>query len=118
VTTDEATAALLDRFRLLWRIENGELPELDPPIRLGKGERCHAALEASHHELRTVTEAVGYTGPTARVRLAKGVYWRFGAIKVAPIRRDVLKELDSGTSSGKWPRRIPCGVRPASTGSS
>jgi hypothetical protein len=97
VTADEATAALLDRFRLLWRIENGELPEQEAPIRLGKGERCHTVLQVSHHEFRTVTEAVGYTGPTARVRLAKGIYWRFGAIKVAPIRRDVLKELDTGT---------------------
>jgi hypothetical protein len=97
VTAAGATSVLLDRFRLLWRIENGELPDVDAPIRLAKGERCHAALPSSHHEFRTVTDAVGYTGPTARIRLAKGVYWRFGAIKVAPIRRDVLKELDTGT---------------------
>jgi hypothetical protein len=97
VQYETATAVLLDRFRLLWRIEQGELPKLAVPIRLQRDEHCHTSVEASCHEFRTVTRVIGYTGPTGRIRIAKGFYWRFGAVALAPVRKDELTQLDTGT---------------------
>ncbi len=97
ITYDEPTTKLLDRYRLLWRIENGELPDLPVEIRLQRGERAHFAAPASHHEFRTVTTSIGYAGPTARIRIAKGVYWRMGKLGLQRSTKEVLKQLDTGT---------------------
>ncbi len=97
LTHDNATAATLDRFRLLWRIENGELPLITPSIRLQRGEQCHATIPAVHHELRTRTRAVRYAGPTVRVPIMKGVAYRVGSATVNRVTEDVLHEIDQGT---------------------
>ena len=94
---DATTEGVLDRFRLFWRIENCEPPTCDAPIHLQKGELCHLSLDASHHEMRTVTRAIGYAGPTGRIRIAKGIYWRMGELGVNRVTQDVLKLLDTGT---------------------
>jgi hypothetical protein len=97
VTHDDQTTTLLDRYRLLWRIENGELPDIPVEIRLQRGERAHFTVPASHHEFRTVTTAIGYAGPTARIRIAKGIYWRMGKLGLQRSTKEVLKQLDAGT---------------------
>lgn len=96
ITHDDATERKLDRFRLLWRIEQGELPVEAPSIYLQKTEICHFSVPATHHELRTVTRAVSYSGPTARVRIMRGVYWRVGHIAAHRHTEDVLKQLGVG----------------------
>lgn len=92
------TGATVDRYRLYWRIDQGDLPRLDVPVNLRSGEDCHFyAASVTHLERQTVTRAIAYTGPTGRIRLAKGVYWRIGAIVPAPITDEVLTPLDTGT---------------------
>ena len=108
---DNATAATLDRFRLLWRIENGELPLVTPPIRLQRGEQCHATIPAVHHELRTRTRAVRYAGPTVRVPIMKGVAYRVGSATVNGVTEDVLHEIDQGTLYATSKRLILDGSR-------
>jgi hypothetical protein len=93
---DERTREVLDRYRLLWRLENGELPDVAVPIRLQRSERCHAAVEATHYEQRTVTTRVRYAGPTARVRIMRGLYYRAGSLRVERVTQDVLQQLDTG----------------------
>jgi hypothetical protein len=83
-------------FRSLWDFSQGNLPEVDVPVRLQQGEKCAACLAANHYELRTVTKRVGYSGPTASIRIMKGVRWRVGSIGVSSVKEDVLKQLDSG----------------------
>jgi hypothetical protein len=98
VSYDGEMQRLADRFRLLWRIEQGELPVISAPILLQKGESCHwSMMDVSLHELRTVTTRIGYSGPTARIRIMKGVYWRVGSLGVNRSSQDVLKLLDIGT---------------------
>lgn len=90
------TREALDYFRLLWRLEQGELPRIHPAIQLRKSEVCHGASEVTHAEYRKVTKSVGYGGPVARVRIMKGLYYRVGHVNVSRVSEDVLQELDSG----------------------
>lgn len=98
LTQDVATLSTLERFRLLWRIEHGELPTWETRIHLQRGEVCHAYLNsATLLEPRVVTRSVGYHGPHVRIRIAKGLYWNAGRVFLSPERREEWKELDSGT---------------------
>lgn len=85
-----------DLFALYWQIENGPLPWYDVPINLQKGERCHFTARCDWYEFRTRTVRVNYSGPTYRLRIAKGLYYRVGSIKVAPVRQEELTQIDSG----------------------
>jgi hypothetical protein len=97
VTLSSARKADRDLFALYWQIENGPLPWYDVPIVLQKGERCHFAAQAVWHEFRTRTVRVNYGGPTYRLRIAKGLYYRIGSMNVAPVRKEELTQIDSGT---------------------
>lgn len=90
------TAAALDRFRLYWRIEQGDLPQIEVRINLKRGEQCHFRTPVTHLERRSVTRAIAYAGPTASIRIAKGVRFRLGAIAPHRITEEVLAPLDTG----------------------
>jgi tellurite resistance protein len=90
-------AQLLERYRLFGRIETGELPVVDVPILLQRGERCHFfADQVVHSEIRTVTKRVNYSGVTTSVRIIKGVRWRVGSITPQRVTQDVLTRIDTG----------------------
>src|SRR5687767_10945437 len=42
IEMDATSQKALDHFRLLWRIDQGELPAIQVPIMLRRGEQCHA----------------------------------------------------------------------------
>jgi len=94
---EEATQEMLNRYRLYWQIENGELPELEPEINLFKGERLYFTTEVNWYEYRRVTQRIQYGGPTMRVKLAKGIYYRAGDLGVKRVTSDELKLIDTGT---------------------
>lgn len=94
---DQATVDALDRFRMLWRVDNGQLPVVSAAINLRRGEQCCLAIAASHHEMRTTTRAIRYSGPSGRVRIAKGLYWRMGYTNVERVTSDYLALLGVGT---------------------
>lgn len=96
ITHDESTAALVARFKLMAQIEDGELPSISVPVLLKRGESCHFAGPATHHQIRTVTKRVNYSGPTASIRLMRGVRWRVGSISVQRVTTDVMTRLDAG----------------------
>lgn len=87
----------LERMALLWRIENGQLPVYDVPLTLQRGEQCHFVSRASWHELRTRTVRVDYAGPTASIRICKGVRYRVGSITPRRITKEELTHIDDGT---------------------
>ncbi|MFN2312801.1 MAG: hypothetical protein ABR590_12240, partial [Spirochaetia bacterium] len=95
-TMDAATQRTLDRYRLFWQIENGEVPEIDAGINLFRGERCFFRCDTAWHELKQVTRRFNYGGPTMRIKIMKGVYWRAGSLGVQRVSEDVLKHLDDG----------------------
>jgi len=87
------------RYRAYWEIENLDLPVIEAPINLQRKEVCHFIHTVDWHEHRAVSRRVSYGGPTARVKLAKGVYWRVGNVGVKSVSSEVLKHIDSGTIS-------------------
>lgn len=93
---DESTEALVARFRLMGKIEEGVLPSVDVPVLLQRGEVCHFSGTAAHHEIKTVTKRINYSGPTASIKIMKGVRWRVGSIAVQKVATDVMTQLDTG----------------------
>lgn len=86
----------LNRARLLWKIENGELPDVPADIALQRGERCHFMAPAAWHELRTRTVRVDYGGPIGTIRIAKGIRFRVGSIIPNRVTRTELEEILAG----------------------
>lgn len=93
---DAATQRTMDRFALLWQIENGQPPVYSVPINLQRGETCHAVADATWMELRTRTERINYGGPVASIKICKGVRYRVGSVRVERITREELTEIDRG----------------------
>lgn len=90
------TQRQLERYRLYWRIENAELPTINVDIKLYKSEACYFTCNALWFEFRTVTKRINYSGLGARVRIAKGVYYRVGTVAPQRITSEELKLIDSG----------------------
>jgi envelope transporter Tic110/Armadillo-like protein len=94
--TDEKTQAVLDKYKLYWQIENGDIPAIDVQINFQKSEQCYFHTHCDWLEQRRVTKRINYGGPTMRIKIAKGVYWRAGSLAVQPVSEDVWTTIDSG----------------------
>jgi hypothetical protein len=97
VNLDDASKAQLEKMKLYWLIENGDLPEQQVDINLQKTEQCYYSTTIDWLETRTVTQRVNYGGPTFRIKIMKGVYYRAGSVKVQRITSDQLQVIDNGT---------------------
>lgn len=93
---DEKTKAKVEKLKFYWLIENGELPVKEVSINLQKNEHCYFTSNADWLENRTVTNRINYGGPTARIKIIKGVYYRAGSIGVQRITSEQLQLIDSG----------------------
>ena len=93
---DKPTKELIDKYRLYWEIENNILPEMSCEINLQKNETCHFITKAEWLEQKQITTRVNYSGPTLRIKIAKGLYWRSGSLGVQRIKDDVWQTIDSG----------------------
>jgi hypothetical protein len=91
------TKVLIGRFKLLARIEEGDLPSVSPAITLQRGETCHVSFACTHNEIRTRTTSYRYSGPAASIPIVKGLRWRIGQVAVQRVTRDEMVQLDSGT---------------------
>ena len=49
-----------------------------------------------NYEHRRVMKRIRYGGPTLRIKIVKGVYWRAGDLAIQPVSEDVLMKIDSG----------------------
>lgn len=87
---------IIEKLKLRWSIENGELPAIDVPINLQKHELCYFSSYAEWLENRTITKRVNYGGPTARIKIMKGVYYRAGSMGVQRVTSEELKTIDAG----------------------
>jgi hypothetical protein len=86
---DSRFQALVDRFSLLWRIENGQLPSVAAPITLHEGESCFWSGEAEWHESRAASLRTG-------IRVMKGLFLRAGSVGPSPVNREDLRRLEGG----------------------
>lgn len=93
---DDQSQATLDRYKLYWQIENGDLPEIEPNINIQKSEKLHFTTYIDWFEERRVVKRRNYMGPTARIKLAKGVYYRLGSLKMNNMADNEMKKIDAG----------------------
>jgi hypothetical protein len=87
----------LDRFRSFWRMENGIYSEVEVPINLHRGERCHFSSGAIWYERRTITKSVRYAGIGGSLRIMKGLHYRSGSYQVQRITQEETRQISSGT---------------------
>ena len=97
VETDADTSRAMDRMRLMWRIENGEIPTIQPPIVMQRGEVCHMAMPVDWYEPRTRSQTLGYHGVTTSIKILPGVRYRVGSISPIRIQVEEMVHADSGT---------------------
>jgi hypothetical protein len=88
----EGSQALMERYRMLWRVENGDLPVLPVEIRLQMGEICHYQAPAQWWEMRIAGEEAAKPG----IRIAKGVRFRLEIPMPSVRRSEKLTQVDSG----------------------
>ena len=93
---DTKTSDLIEKFRKLWQIEEGDLPVITPNLNLPRNEVCHAHIAADLHEVRTVTRRVNFGGYSTSVKVFKGFYIRSGSYRVGRETENVLSKIDSG----------------------
>jgi hypothetical protein len=86
----------LEKYKLYWQIENADLPELSSQINLQKAETLHFQSYVKWLEQRRVTKRINYGGPTARIKIMKGVYYRAGSINVQKVSEDIWQTIDAG----------------------
>jgi hypothetical protein len=105
----------LNRLKLIWVIENGELQTIDVPINLTSNEKCFFTKVAKWYQYKTVTQRINYAGPTARIRICKGVSYRIGSARVQRVTSEVLSPIDAGTMYVTNKRVILLGARKTSS---
>lgn len=96
IVYDGKTAKVLEKYRLFWHIENGEIPEIEVGINLRRGEKCYYQVHCDWLEERKITTGIAYAGPTMRLKIAKGIYWRAGRLQGKRISEDRWLIIDSG----------------------
>ena len=87
-TINPDTAKLIDDGRELYRACSAPLNPVQAPVLLKKGEFCVHAVAAEALEERSRTVRVGYHGPSARVRIARGIYYNVGSMAVSRQTQD------------------------------
>lgn len=92
----EGSRAVMDRYRLLWRIENGDIPAAPVEMRLQMGEACYFEAPAQWWELRTVK---GESEDAAKggIPIVKGVRFKLEIPMPSVPRNHKLTQVDSGT---------------------
>lgn len=93
---EQSTRDLLDKFKLFWQIDTGDIPIVVPDISLQKGELCYFFADINWLEKRSVTTRVNYGGPSYRVKIVKGLYYRVGSVSAQRVTEDIWKTIDSG----------------------
>jgi len=93
---DEQRTAAVERFRLLCRIESGDVPTADAPFALRRGEVCHFGAAAEWRELRPRTVRTDYAGPGAGVRIVRGLRFRVRSVATSRVTRTELTPVDAG----------------------
>ena len=86
----------LEKYRLFWQIENGDVPTIQADINLQRNEECYFKCDVDWYEHRRQTRRIRYAGPTARIRLAKGIYYRAGDLGFQKVSEDVSVKIDTG----------------------
>lgn len=92
-------AAFLERLRTAFEYVGNHptIPSVDAgSMALQRGEECYWVGDCDWYELRTKTRRVGYHGPVASFKIAKGLHYRVGSIQPIIERSTDLVKIDTG----------------------
>lgn len=88
-----------NKYYSLALIDSGVLPTPQVEglnIILKKGEVVHWLCPATLKKQKNITQQIVYRGLTTSIKIAKGVRYRVGSIKMAPKVKEMMIEVDSG----------------------
>ncbi|MEQ9437526.1 MAG: hypothetical protein RIG62_00715 [Cyclobacteriaceae bacterium] len=80
---DEATQKQLAKYRLLWQVENGEVPTIFVPIKLQREEKCYFLANAICYDDPSNPKQKPL-GKPLHAQLQEGTYWKPSAEQVPP----------------------------------
>jgi|GEM_PF-1288957 len=90
--TGTKTRKQLAKYRLLWQLENGELPTIHVPLELPKDETCCFLTDATWQD--TPNQLLISEPKPVRTKLAEGGYWQSAKDSVLP--NDEQEKTDGG----------------------
>ncbi len=93
---NKKTMAIVEKLRLYWQIEHGDLPVQEALIDLQKSETCHFVSKADWLKNKNVKNKKNLKGQTPSVKIMKGTYYRAGTMDVQDIPLAQLQNIDSG----------------------
>jgi hypothetical protein len=89
---------IIERFTKCWELENRPLPEIEADLNLSKNETCYFVRHGVEwYEYRSRTTRVDYGGLTGRIRICKGVSYRWGSMSPTMARTNELALIKSGS---------------------
>jgi hypothetical protein len=86
----------LEAARAQFLAWSSPLEPVQTPLLLKTGEWCAHAIKATAYEERQRTVRVNYAGPTASVRVMKGVYYRAGSIQAQRVSESYQHSFGEG----------------------
>jgi hypothetical protein len=91
--------AFLARLRTAYEYvgNHPNIPAIEPDgMALQRGEECYWLGDCEWFELRSRTKRVGFHGPVASLKIAKGLHYRVGSIQPIVERTTDLVKIDTG----------------------
>lgn len=89
-----------NKYYTLHLIDEGKLPTIDVPnlnVNLKTGEKLHYVNKAFIVKNKSITKGYNYSGFSGSIKIAKGIRYRVGSIKVAPQKVNIMMTDDAGT---------------------
>lgn len=89
-----------NKYYTLHLIDQGKLPTIDIPnlnVNLSNGEKLHYVNKAFIVKNKSITKSYNYSGFSASIKIAKGLRYRVGNVKINPQKVNVMMTDDAGT---------------------
>jgi hypothetical protein len=96
IQLEGAIIGQLEAARAQYLAWSTPLEPVQVPLMLKKSEWCAHAVKSAAYEERQRTVRTNYTGPTARVRIMKGVYYRAGSIQTQRVTESYQHSFGDG----------------------
>ncbi|WP_026999835.1 hypothetical protein [Eisenibacter elegans] len=72
----KANRSALEKYKLFWQIENGEMPEIDHQLPLPKKEKVYFQSRIRWYEEKNVGNQTIFNRAALHLKINKGEYWR------------------------------------------
>lgn len=89
-----------NKYYTLHLIDQGNLPTIDVPnlnVNLKPDEKLHYISKAFIVKNKSITTGINYSGLSGSIKIAKGIRYRIGSMKVRPQKVNVMMTDDAGT---------------------